>query len=139
MATRNRRNGRSVAAAACAAALAGACAMDAPAPRAQAAVGGERQCFLASRANGFSAVDRDTVLVEVGARTLYELQLFATCPDINWEHRIGIRSTGGSSWVCSGYDAELLVSSPVGLQRCQVTDVRRLSPEEAQAARARRR
>ena len=121
-----------------AAALAGACAMDGPAPRAQAAAAGERQCFLASRANGFRAIDRDTVLVEVGARTLYELRLFASCPDINWEHRIGIRTRGGGSWVCSGHDAELLVSSPVGVQTCLVTGVRKLTPPEVEAVRARR-
>jgi hypothetical protein len=78
------------------------------------------------------------VLVRTGARRLYELQLFGTCPDINWEHRIGIRSMGGSSWVCRGYDAELLVSSPMGVQRCAVTSVRQLTPAEVEAIRARR-
>jgi hypothetical protein len=106
---------------------------------AQAAAAGERQCFHASQVNGFHAVDRDTVQVNVGARGMYELEILGTCPDVNWTQRIAIRATGGGSWVCRGHDAELVVPSPMGVQRCPVTSVRRLSPEEVQAARASRR
>ena len=106
-------------------------------PRAQAARAGG-QCFLASQVNGFHGVDRDTVHVTVGPRTVYELELFGTCLNVDWSQRIGIRSTGGSSWVCQGFDAELLVPSPIGVQRCAVSSVRRLTPQEVQAARGRR-
>ena len=68
-----------------------------------------RQCFLPSQINGFSAVDRDTVHVNVSASQVYELELFGDCPDVDWEQRIAIRSTGGSNWVCRGLDAELVV------------------------------
>ena len=106
-------------------------------PRAQAARAGA-QCFLASQVNGFHGVDRDTVHVTVGPRTVYELELFGTCLNVDWSQQIGIRSTGGSSWVCQGFDAELLVPSPIGVQRCAVSSVRRLTPQEVQAARGRR-
>ena len=100
---------------------------------------GARQCFLASQVNGFHAVDRDTVNVNVGVRRIYQLELFGSCQDIDWSQRIGIRSTGGSDWICQGLDAELIVPSPIGPQRCQVSSVRRLSDEEVRAWRETRR
>jgi hypothetical protein len=107
-------------------------------PRVQAARGTGQQCFLPSQVNGFNAVNSDTVRVSVSVNTIYELGIVGTCPDIDWTQRIGIRSTGGGSWVCRGQDAELIVPSPMGVQRCPVTSVRRLSPAEVQAARAKR-
>ena len=123
----------------CAATLVGACTTSDDPPQAQASRGNGQQCFLASQVNGFNALDDDTVQVTVGASTIYQLEIVGVCPDIDWSQRIGIRSTGGSSWVCRGLDAELIVPSPTGVQRCPVTSVRRLSPEEVQAARDKRR
>jgi hypothetical protein len=88
--------------------------------------------------NSFHAVDRDTVRVTVGASRVFELEILGTCPDINWTQRIGLRSTSGSSWVCSGLDAELIVPRPAGVDQCPVLAVRQLTPAEVQAARSRR-
>jgi hypothetical protein len=107
------------------------------APGGQAAAGTSgRQCFLASQVNSFHPIDRDTVLVRTGASTYYQLDILGTCPDFDWSNRIGIRSTGGGSWVCRGQDAELIVPSPTGFDRCPVLGVRLLTAEEAKAARA---
>ena len=100
--------------------------------------GGARECFLASQVDGFHALDRDHVQVFMGANRVFELGLDGTCTDIDWSQRIAIRSRG-SDWVCRGLDADLIVPSPIGTQRCLVTSVRRLSPEEARAARQSRR
>ena len=117
--------------------LTGACMAGNAPPPTQRAVASGRQCFLPYQVNGFHPINRDTVLVTVGARTTYALDLLGTCSDIDWSERIGIRSTGGGSWVCEGLDAEVFVPSPTGLQRCPVLGVRRLTPEEAQAMRNR--
>lgn len=119
--------------AASAAALATAC-MPAAAP--QAALAGDRQCFLASQVNGFHSVDDDIVHVTVGANDVYALDILGGCPTLDWERKIAIRSHVSSNWVCSGYDAELLVPSPIGVNTCPVTNVRRLSEAEAAAIRA---
>ena len=120
-----------------AAAAAGGCMAAPEQPRAQSALADDRQCFLASRVNRFDAIDDDTVLVTVGVRETYRLELTGTCPQIDWSQQIGFRSTGSSSWVCSGYDAELLVPHSSGsIDRCPVVGIRRISPEEAQAIRA---
>ena len=117
--------------------LVAGCMANPGAPRQAAA--GARQCFNASQVNSFHAVDRDTVYVTTGVRRMYQLEIVGVCPDVDWTQRIALRSTSGSSWVCSGLDAELLVPSPSGLQRCPVVGVRALTPPEVEAYRASRR
>jgi hypothetical protein len=119
------------------AALAAGCMANRGPPAQMAA--GARQCFNAAQVNSFQAVDRDTVYVTTGVRRMYQLEVVGVCPEIDWTQRIGLRSTSGSNWVCSGLDAELLVPSPTGLQRCPVVGVRALTPPEIEAYRARRR
>jgi hypothetical protein len=97
-----------------------------------------RRCFLPSQVNGLDARDRDAVDVTVGVDHIYRLEIIGACPDFDWSQRIGIRSTGGGSWVCSGLDAELLVPSVTGIQRCPVTVVRRLNEDEIRASRVTR-
>jgi hypothetical protein len=122
--------------AASAAVLTWACTTANGGQTAQGAAPAGRQCFHASTVNSFHAVDRDTVLVTVGVNRVYQLDILGTCPEIDWTQRIGLRSTGGSDWICQGLDAELLVPRPgMGFDRCPVLGVRPLTPEEAQAAR----
>ena len=98
-----------------------------------------RQCFLPSQVNGFHAADDETVYVTLGARRVFRLDIVGTCPDVDWSQQIGIRSRGGGSWICGGLDAELIVPSPSGVQRCPVTNVRQLSEQEVAAYRESRR
>jgi len=97
-----------------------------------------QQCFNVRNVYNFHAVNDRTVLVEVGTSRMYELQIVGVCPDVDWTQRLAIRTTGGSSWVCSGMDAELVIPSPSGTQRCSVVGTRELSPAEVQAYRASR-
>ena len=116
--------------------LAGAC-MTAGQREAQGHRATAGQCFRASEVHNFRALDRDTVLVFAGGGRVYELEISGTCPQIDWASSVGIRSTSGGSWVCSGLNAELLVPSPLGFDRCPVLGVRQLSPEDAHVARGR--
>lgn len=119
------------------AALAVACTANQPG-QAQSAASSGRKCFLPSQVNNFDALERDKVLVTIGTSTFYQLDIVGTCSNIDWSNRIGIRSTGGASWVCEGLDAELLVPGARGLERCPVVGVTQLSPEAAQALRQKR-
>lgn len=92
----------------------------------------KRQCFLASNVTNYSAVDERTVNVRVGVNDVYELKLFSRCPDIDWSHKIGLISRGGS-WICDGFDATIIVDSTIGPQRCTVDKVRKLTPDEVAA------
>jgi hypothetical protein len=93
------------------------------------------RCFLAASVNGFTPRGDDAVDVQVGASRHYRLTLASACPDVNWSIRLGLRTLGGSSWICQGADAEIVVASPNGQQRCLVSDVRALTPAEVAAGR----
>lgn len=89
----------------------------------------ERACFRASDVHGFNVVDDRTVDVSVSPRNVYRLKLFARSPDIDWTQSIGIQARG-STWVCSGADATIIVPGEMGVRRYPVTEVRKLTPEE---------
>jgi hypothetical protein len=95
------------------------------------------RCFLSRQVNGFTSRGEDAVDVHVGANHYYRLTLAGPCPDVDWSFRVGIRTLGGGSWICQGADAEIIVPSPNGRQRCLVTDVRPLSADEVAATRRR--
>jgi hypothetical protein len=122
---------RPLAIAALAFGLAAAGAAQAPAKATNQARGA---CFYISQTNGFSAAGDKAVNIRVGVRDIYQMTLFAPCLDIDWSQHIAIK-THGSSWVCegNGLDYEILTPSPIGRQRCQVTAVRKLTPEEIAA------
>jgi hypothetical protein len=118
-----------------AAAIAGCAQQATPAPAAAASSG--RDCFNARNVNSFTARDDDTVDVRAGARRYYRLELAGVCPNVNWATGVALVSRG-SSWICQGLDAEIIVPDPgLGPQRCLVTSVRRLSDAEVQALRRR--
>jgi|SRR5688500_14905326 hypothetical protein len=100
-------------------------------PGMNAATREARSCFRSSEVTSFSDAGPDRALVKIGRRETWELTLSPGCPDVNWAMRIGIRSRGGER-ICTGANAELLVpnASETGMQRCLVSDVRQLPPEE---------
>lgn len=83
-------------------------------------------------------VGDSAVAIQVGANRFYHLELSGYCPNVDRARGIAIRTTGGSSWICSGLDAELIVPDPLtGPQRCFVTAVRPISRAQYLAARRR--
>lgn len=93
-----------------------------------------RQCFNARSVNAFNAPDDRTVYIREGVRNVFELKIFGTCPDIDWNNRIALVSRSGGGYVCTGFDADLVVpDGPFGPQRCTVRAVRKLTPEEVEA------
>jgi hypothetical protein len=116
--------------------LAGCAQQPASAPA--TAASGARDCFSARSVNGFTPRDDDTVDVQVGARRYYRLELAGVCPNVNWATGVALVSRGGTSFICQGLDADLVVPNPgLGPQRCLVSSVRRLSDAEVQALRRR--
>jgi hypothetical protein len=100
-----------------------------------------RDCFSAQSVNGFRPVGSryEAVYVTVSRTRQYRLSLAGYCPDVDGALSIALRSRAGSSFICAGLDADILVRGPAGLQRCAVTEVRRLSPEEIETTRRIRR
>ena len=92
------------------------------------------QCFLASNVNSFNANADGTVDIRAGASNYFRLTPAGGCPDINWAMQVGIRSTGGSDFICNGYDAEFVVPDPSGTQRCPIATVTPITAEQFNAA-----
>ncbi len=126
----------SAAFAATAAAMALGALADTPQTSAGAAAPKPRPaCFWASRIDNFAAVDDDNLYLRVGPRDVYRLKLFSSCFDIAWVHHIAIRSRS-SSLICegSGLNVDVLIHDvAAGRQRCPVTEVRKLTPDEVAA------
>lgn len=102
-----------------------------------------RECFSASSIRGFTAQDDTTVRLEVGARETYELTLFGYCPDIDWTRSLALRTSAGSSWICTdnAMGVEVIVldrSVPGGPDRCRVRSMRKLDSAELEAEKAAR-
>ena len=97
---------------------------------------GVRQCFNNADITGFSDAGPDVALVNIASRDTWELTLSPGCPDVDHAMSLGIVSRG-RTMICTGRDAELLIPnlSGRGSQRCLVRNIRKLSPEEAAAAR----
>jgi uncharacterized protein DUF6491 len=101
-------------------------------PAANPAMAGRsgRQCFLASQVNSFTPTKAGFVDVRVSASRYFRLDLGAGCPNVDWSIRVGIRSVGGGSWICEGYDAELIVPEPGIGGRCPISRVSAISKEQ---------
>ncbi len=96
--------------------------------------GSSQACFYARDISSWAPVGRSTINIRVHASDVYQLNLLGDCPNIDWVEGIGLQHRG-SSWICSGLDAEILAPQPGGgvPLRCPVTSIRKLSKEEAAA------
>jgi hypothetical protein len=90
------------------------------------------QCFWTRQVNSFASSDDRIVNVRVGVKDIYQFEMFGRCNDVDWNNKIALVSRG-SSYICSGMDAEIISPSPIGPQRCPVRNVRKLTPEEVKA------
>jgi len=93
----------------------------------------KRSCFPASNVSGFRASDDKTVYLRVGVKDVYRLDLMSACPNVDWNERIALFSRGGSSFICTGLDVDVISSTPIGRQRCPVQTLTKLTPQEVAA------
>jgi len=109
-----------------------ACAQQAASAPAAASSG--RECFNARNISSFTAQGESTIDIQAGVRRYYRLQIAGVCTNVNWARKLAVVTRSGSSWICQGFDADLVIDDPgTGPQRCLVSSVRRLSDAEARA------
>lgn len=100
-----------------------------------------RQCFWANDVRNFRVVDSTTVNIRAG-RDIYRLDLLGSCPGMNWNNRLGLVTTGGST-ICAGSGLGTTIvtrgSAGRGQQRCPVRSITVLTPEQVAALPARER
>jgi hypothetical protein len=92
-------------------------------------------CFWSNRIENFAAHDEQNLYLRVGVRDVYQAKLFSTCLDVNWVHHIALVSRS-SSLICEGpnLDVDVIVRDiAAGRQRCPVTSIRKLTPDEVAA------
>jgi hypothetical protein len=116
-----------------------ACASGGPGDPALAGAASERRaCFYAPHVRGFRQGPGDSIVVNSSSRDYYLLQPYHRCGNINVRLNVAIRPRG-SNYICEGYDADLYVPGVLGYEYCPVRTVRKLTPAEVTALRARRR
>jgi len=120
--------------------LAGATLLSASAavPAAAAPQGGGagRSCFWSRNISSWTEAGDRTVNFRVGVNDFYQLQLVNDCPDLRFAEAIGLETRGGSNFICSGLDVNVIVPRSVTHtipQRCMGSSIRKLSPEEVAA------
>lgn len=99
-----------------------------------------RRCFAARDVRNFTAVNSSTVNIRVG-RDVYRVDVMGACPDINWTNRMALVTTG-NSLICvgSGLGTSIVTRGSSGRpQRCPVTSITALTPEQIQALPGRHR
>lgn len=101
----------------------------------------ERHCFSASTVRGFTVMDDTTVQLQVARGDVYELKLMTFCPNIDWNHTIGLRNRSGSTLICTqdamAVEIVMLDRGPtIGPESCRVRSIRKLDPAEIEAQRA---
>ena len=94
--------------------------------------GSRGQCFWARSVNGFASNDPRIVNIRVGVKDVYQFEMFGRCEDVDWNQSIALRSRG-SSFICSGMDAEIISPTSIGPHRCPVRNIRKLTAEEIKA------
>lgn len=90
-------------------------------------------CIFVRNINGFSAPNDSTVLVRVGVKDIYRLDLMSPCIGITFDQRLSLDSSPGRSWICSPLEATVISGRTGGRQRCPVTAIHKLTVEEVAA------
>jgi hypothetical protein len=92
-----------------------------------------QQCFTASSARSFRAVDTRTVHFRVG-RDVYRADVLGTCRDLGWTNRMSLVSSRNSQ-VCAGpgFGTSIVTRGPGGQQRCAINSIAVLTPEQVEA------
>lgn len=99
----------------------------------------QRSCFFSNQVNNWSTERGEKVAyLYVGTKEVYRAELFGRCTGLDDALEIGIQSRAGGSSICSGLDVDLLVRSPIGPQRCAVTNLTRLTPAEVEAMKTKK-
>jgi hypothetical protein len=86
-------------------------------------------CFYPGEVRAFTQTPDNAVNLRVGAKDVYHLTLAGVCENLKWARAISIEGGGAGPKVCEGPGVTVVTED----DRCPVTSIRRLSPEEIAA------
>ena len=93
----------------------------------------QQQCLYVHNINGFNAPNDRTIYVRVGVSDVWRMDLMTDCVGLTFKQGFRLRSVGGDPWICEPIQAEVSIRD-VGLaQRCPVTGLHKLTPDEIAA------
>ena len=105
---------------------------------AAAAARPERQCFFVEQVDNFRQAQGQTLHLKVRNKDVYRVEAAGYCQDLNFATRLAIVPQLGSSRLCAGDPATIVVpGSNQGANACRVHIVKRLNTEELAALPAR--
>ena len=90
-------------------------------------------CFLRSNVEGFSAPNDRTVYLQTSARDTYRLDLMTECTGLSFRQSLGLEARPGSPWICSPIEATVVFRDAGVNERCPVTAIHKLTPDEIAA------
>jgi hypothetical protein len=90
-------------------------------------------CFLQRSVNGFSAADDRTVYIRVGVKEIWRLDLMTSCTGLTFRNGFGLQGSPTGPWICHPLDATVIIRNTGITQRCPVTAIHHLTPDEAAA------
>ena len=94
----------------------------------------DNQCFYRRNINGFSAPNDRTLYIRVGVHDIFRLDLMSDCTGLTFREDIGISDEpGGDPFICSPLQATITYREGGIRDRCPVTAMHRLTPEEIAA------
>ena len=91
------------------------------------------QCFARQNIEGFQAPDDHTVYLRVGVNQIYRLDLMVPCSGLSFRDDINLLSTAGDPWICNPIQATVVYHQGGIPNRCPVSAIHRLTPDEVSA------
>jgi len=109
-----------------ASALAAATAAAQPQPRHQ-------ECLFVRNINGFNAPNDHTIYVRSSVSDIWRIDLMTDCVGLSFKQGFRLRSAGGDPWICEPIQAEVSIRDIGMPQRCPVSGLHKLTPDEIAA------
>ncbi len=91
------------------------------------------QCFVRRNINGFSAPNDRTVYIRVGVSDVWRLDLMTECTGLSFRNAFALEARPATAWICSPLDATVIVRQTGMSQRCPVSAMHKLTPDEIAA------
>lgn len=89
----------------------------------------DQQCFNGKFLSGANRIGDKVVLLQSVRSDVFRVALKQPCPAIEAARKLRVRSEG-SDKVCDGGRAEIVATTPAGVQRCSIDEVRALTDRE---------
>jgi hypothetical protein len=94
---------------------------------------GASPCFVRRDINGFSAPNDRTVYIRVGVSDVWRLDLMTECTGLAFRNAFALEARPATAWICSPLDATVIVRQTGISQRCPVSAMHKLTPDEIAA------